>query len=78
MRKLYLKGIAFLSSPIKNQNKMICPIMYKYLTKEYKWFEDSTSTLRPQCTATCSQLVELYFPLFSNYRSGQDFMNNEI
>lgn len=51
--------------------------MYNHLTKGEKQFEDGASTLRPKYAAACSQLVE-YFPLLSNYRTGQVFMINEV
>lgn len=52
--------------------------MYNHLTKERKWFEDDASTLRPKYAATCSQLVESFPSLFSNYKNGHIFMIYQI
>lgn len=52
--------------------------MYNHLTKEYKWFEDGASILRPKYGATCSQVVESFPSLFSNCRTGHIFSLNDI
>ena len=59
------------------QNEMICPILYNHLTKEQKWFEDCASTLGLNMLQHVANLVS-HFPLVNNYRTGKDFMINEM